>query len=265
ALLLAALGHGAQAVAFAPAQAAAPAGDTPRSPAPDAAARTPPALPPGALDRYRNDPAYAYGRPRAEQPSLWNRLMRWLTEALLYPAAQAGHGLWRTLFFLAAVLVVAWGVTRALRAEGSRLFAPRDARMPGASGALLLHVDDIGAVDLGARLRRALGDRDWREATRLRYLLLLQRLDARGEISWRRGATNHDYLRQVRAARPGAFARDFAAATRAFAFVWYGRAPLDTDRFARLAARFDALDAMLGGMPEGAPGAGRPQPTEAPA
>lgn len=215
------------------------------APPPDTDPRTPRALAPDALDAYRADPAFAYGRPRAEQPSLWQRLLRWLGETIFDPVARSGDRLWTPLLLLVAALVVAWGVARALRADGSRLFAPRDADVPDASDALLLDTDDIGSVDLDARLARALAADDFREATRLRYLRLLQRLDVRGAIAWRRSATNRDYLWQVRAARPGPFARDFAAATRAFAFVWYGRAPLDAARFARLAARFDALDEAL--------------------
>ena len=72
----------------------------------------------------------------------------------------------------------------------------------------------------------------------MRYLLLLQALDAAGALSWRRDKTNREYVAEVSAA-DRAHAGPFARATRAFDAVWYGERPVSPALYAELAPVFD--------------------------
>ncbi len=88
--------------------------------------------------------------------------------------------------------------------------------------------------------------RQWRAATRWRFLVSLRRLGAAGVLRLDAHKTDGDYRREIRGAgRP--LARAFADAADAFAWVWYGAAALDADRFARVETTFDRLDAALDG------------------
>ena len=73
----------------------------------------------------------------------------------------------------------------------------------------------------------------------MRYLVVLQALDAAGALAWRRDKTNRQYVAEVRRAAPD-LAGPFGQATRVFDAVWYGERPVSADRYGRLAPLFDA-------------------------
>ncbi|WP_420457152.1 DUF4129 domain-containing protein [Rubrivirga sp.] len=193
---------------------------------------------PATVDAYRADPDFQYDDVEAEGASLWELIGRWLRRTLWDPIREntTSDARW-TVAVLVAVAVLGWAVSRLLRAEGAGgVFA----RRAGAGGGVgpLLDAEDIGAVDLGTRLRDALGRGDHREAVRVRYLLLLQALDAAGALAWRRDKTNREYVAEV-SASDRAHAGPFARATRAFDAVWYGERPVSPALYADLAPVFD--------------------------
>jgi hypothetical protein len=196
----------------------------------------PPPAPP-TLDAYRADPDFQYDNPRAEGPSLWEQVLRWLRRTLWDPVFESTTPDARRYVLIGlAVLALGWAVARLLRVEGAGVFARRS-DAGGAAGPLL-DAEDIAEVDLETRLGAALNAGQHREAVRVRYLLLLQALDAAGAIAWRRDKTNRQYVAEVRAARPER-ARSFARATRVFDAVWYGERPVPPALYAELAPLFD--------------------------
>lgn len=196
-----------------------------------------PAPAPAVLDAYRADPAFQYDDPQAEGPSLWEQVLRWLRRTLWDPVFEnTTPDLRRYVLIALAVLALGWAVARLLRVEGAGVFARRSD--PGGGAGPLLDAEAIAEVDLATRLRAALGAGDHREAVRVRYLLLLQALDASGALAWRRDKTNRQYVAEVRASRPGR-ARTFARATRVFDAVWYGERPVSPALYAELAPLFD--------------------------
>ena len=202
----------------------------------------PRAVPQDALARYAADPDFQYDRPRAERPSLLSRIMDWLWRTLFQPILSgAGSEGGQMVLIVAAVLFFGWIVTRLLRADSGTMLARRDVAR-GAAGPLL-DVEDIAEVNVEQLLADALEREDFREAVRFRYVLALQRLDARGAIRWRRHKTNREYVREARAWE--GVAQPFAEATRLFDFVWYGERPVDHARYATLAPVLDRLDAAL--------------------
>lgn len=200
-------------------------------------------VPEEALDAFRNDPTYQYDRPTPEQPSLMEILMRWVNENIFSPLARSARDdTWRWPWLALAVGIGIWVILRLLRADGGGLFGRSD-REAGAVGDLL-DVEDIESVDLAGRWRAARDKGRYRDAVRWRYLALLQSLAAADWITWQKNKTNHDFLREVRSGHPES-ARDMAALTRAFEWVWYGDRPVDADRFARLDARYAAFESDL--------------------
>lgn len=204
-------------------------------------------LPDSALAAVRADPAYRYDAPEAEQPSLLDRFWRWVARTFLAPLARgsstrAGQGVWLTV----AVLVLAAVAVRLFQTGLGGVFGRRGpAATDGADP--LLGVDDIAAVDLAGLLAGALARDDWRAAVRLRFLVALQRLDARGTVAWSRDKTNQAFVREATARGGADVGRALGDVTRAFESVWYGGLAVDAARWRRVEARFERLDGLLAG------------------
>ncbi|NNF59013.1 MAG: DUF4129 domain-containing protein [Rhodothermaceae bacterium] len=219
----------------------------------DSAAVAPRTVPVDRLDRFLNDPAYHYDRVETRGPSLWEAFLRWLDRVLFQPIGENTTPLfWRILWSSLAVLLLAWLVTRLLRADGSGLFRRRDADLDAPEGAILLDTEDIEAVDLDALLERALAAQRYRDAARFLYLRALQALTARGLIDWQKNKTNREYLRELRRTSRADLGRPFADVTRLFEWIWYGEATVDAARFAAVQVRFDRLTAALDTIGEAA-------------
>jgi len=192
---------------------------------------------PAVLDAYRADPAFQYDHPEAEGPSLWDRFWTWLWRSIWQPIQESTSAGFRDWVIIGlAVGALGWVVARLLRTGGVGVFA-RGARA-GVGVGPLMDVEDIAEVDLETRLGHALAAGDHREAVRVRYLRLLQALDAAGVVAWRRDKTNRQYVAEVAAADPR-HAPSFRRATRAFDAVWYGERPVSESLYARLAPVFD--------------------------
>ncbi|MEM6327357.1 MAG: DUF4129 domain-containing protein [Bacteroidota bacterium] len=205
---------------------------------------TPREAPADLLARYRADPDFAYDRPEAEGPSLWDQLLRWLNRTFFTPIARgvtSQGGLY--VLIAVAIALLGWGVTRLLQADSGPLFTRRD--VDRSTAGPLLDVEEISEVDLSSLLTEAVTTGDFREAVRYRYLLALQSLDARDAIRWERHKTNREYVLEARTAGGPDLATPFADTTRVFDWVWYGERPVDRARYDRLGPLFDRLDAAL--------------------
>ena len=197
----------------------------------------------------RRDPRYRYDRPVAEGPTLGERVMTWLWEYVLAPffrfsGSRGGQGFW----LVAAALVLLAVALRVTQTGIGGLFGRRQRTITDGADPLL-GVADIADVDLPTLLDAAVARGAWREAVRLRYLVALQRLDAAGIVAWSPDTTNRAFVRQASARGGAAVGRAFSDVTRAFDTVWYGGLSVDAARWARVAARYDRLDAALAAAP----------------
>jgi hypothetical protein len=190
---------------------------------------------------YLADDAYDYDRERAAgEPSLWERLWRWVgrgVSGLL--SDRRARPLVRLVVYGLIAGILFFAVTRLLRMSPSGFFSRRPAR--AAPDFDLGAEDALQELDLEALLRAALDAGDRRRAVRLLYLRTLRRLDAAGHVAWTPDKLNRDYVAEV----PAAWRPALARLTRAFAYVWYGDRPPSPARFARLHAAFDAFDAQV--------------------
>ena len=250
-----------QAVPGAPPASPEPPNRTVAVPPPGARAPRPAAVrpvPDSALAAIRADPAFQYDRPVAEQPSLAERFWRWVGENLLGPllrgsGSRAGQAFWLAV----ALLVLAAAGAYLFRHGVGGVFGRRD--VPDDADDPLLGVADIATVDLAALLADALARGDWRAAVRLRYLVALQRLDARGLVRWSRDKTDRAFVREATAAGGADVGRAVADVVRAFQLVWYGGLSVDAARWSRVDARFARLDAAVDALPRGAARTSRAQ------
>jgi hypothetical protein len=203
---------------------------------------------PGALNVYRDDPAFRYDRAQTGT-SWWDRLKRWLWETLFAPA-MGPLGVWyRPLLYilLTAALVFAFVQFARMRAGGG-FEAP--ARPMSANFREI--EENLRAANLDALTETAVREGDHRRAVRLLYLHALRALADAGCIDWDPAKTNRTYVREVAGASPQAspqsgaqsgppegLAGELDELTRLFERIWYGHADVTASTFDRLRPRFD--------------------------
>lgn len=196
----------------------------------------------GALERYREDPAYDYQEGGPREPSWWARLWQRFVDEVLAPLLGAQDGRvakWGLLLALAVVLVLA--LLQLLKVDFGGAFRGRAART--APGGAEDELEAMATPDVQAAVEDAEAEGAYRRAVRLRYLLLLRELDARGLIEARPEKTNRQYVDAVRGTPLHA---DFQDLTALFEYVWYGEVELGADRYESLRHRFERLHQQVG-------------------
>ena len=87
-------------------------------------------------------------------------------------------------------------------------------------------------------IREAVLKQDFRLATRLYYLTILQQLSIGNLIAWQKQKTNRDYANEIKHTN---FFRDFLSVTNNFERIWYGREPLPKEAFNKVEEQFKNL------------------------
>lgn len=98
--------------------------------------------------------------------------------------------------------------------------------------------EDISALKIDPLLAQALLNKDYKLATRLRFLALLQSLSQQGQIAWKRDNTNSNYKLQL-AGKP--IQLGFWQICNVYEKVWYGNYSLDEKAYQNVSEKFDVL------------------------
>ena len=211
---------------------------------------------PGALQAYRDDPAFQYEEAARAGTSWWERVRRWLWETFFEPM-MGPLGAWhRPLLYvlLGAALLFALVQFVRMRAGGGW-------KSPGqAVTASFADIEEnLHAVDLDALVKAAAQEGDHRRAVRLLYLQVLRALADAGYIDWDPAKTNRAYVEELaghaasceatrsESGADEASVEEMAALTRLFERIWYGHADVTADMYRRLRPRFDRFRRRVAG------------------
>ncbi len=82
--------------------------------------------------------------------------------------------------------------------------------------------------DLNALLQRAIAAEDYRQATRIHFLMVIKYLSEKGTLQWSQEKTNRQYMREMHGC-PQAI--DFRRAVSLYEYVWYGNSPISRERY----------------------------------
>lgn len=104
-------------------------------------------------------------------------------------------------------------------------------------------VEDIEELDTEGLLRQALAGDDLRMAVRVRYLLLLKKLNEVGLIAWKKDKTNRDYLSELYG-RNDCY-ENVRGLTLAYELVWYGERKVSDESFQRLSVEFESVNSRI--------------------
>lgn len=182
----------------------------------------------GGLD-YSKDRAEIEQKPREDRMPDLNPGLNWRLPPIVGKILQL-------LAIGLGLVVIAFGVYRLLQ-------QPANNRIAGQAMRTLEHVEqNLPETDIEVFLREAIENGHFTLAIRLYFLLVIQRLSARGWVAWTRDKTNRDYLSEMRG-KP--VFPTFREATLQYERIWYGNQTLDKEAFEPVEQQFRKLLAQV--------------------
>lgn len=191
---------------------------------------------------FRDDPDFNYQGEVAEGESLLGLAWQWFVEHILAPLLTNSQGDFRWPVYLLMAIGVGYAVLKLLRIEGKSVVFGRGQRPSINVDA----VDDLAPLDLEAMLDEAMARQSYREALRLYYLRMLQRMAEDRLIVWHPDKTNAEYVREVGTWQHQEAFRDL---TSLYDYVWYGDFPVEVERFETLRQAFEQFFAQIEAQP----------------
>ncbi|MEM6645870.1 MAG: DUF4129 domain-containing protein [Bacteroidota bacterium] len=191
---------------------------------------------------FRGDPDFNYQGEIAEGESLLSLAWDWFVETILAPLLTNGQGDFRWPVYLLMAMGVGYAVLKLLRIEGKSVVFGRGQR----ATINVEEIEDLAPLDLKAMLDEAMARQAYREALRLYYLRLLQRMAEERLIVWHPEKTNAEYVHEVEVWQHREAFRDLTAL---YDYVWYGDFPVEVERFDTLRHAFEQFFAQIEAQP----------------
>ena len=101
---------------------------------------------------------------------------------------------------------------------------------------------DINDFDVDPLLKEALKNKDYRLAIRLRFLAVLQLLNTKKLITWKRDRTNFHYLQQIKG---NPIRLPFGQVSLIYEKAWYGDYPIHETQYHQADETFNSLISMI--------------------
>jgi len=136
----------------------------------------------------------------------------------------------KNVLFVCAIALLLFFVIRLLRSQ----FLTKDKKIKAEVSALDME-DDLEHQDLQAFLNKALDSKNYKQALRIYYLIIVQDLSRKGWIKWEKDKTNSRYVDEMKN-RSGA--NQFREITHQFNFLWYGDNLVDERLFQKEYPKF---------------------------
>lgn len=96
--------------------------------------------------------------------------------------------------------------------------------------------EDIEDIDAHHLYLKALIDKDYRTAIRMRFIIVLQEFSERELINWKPEKTNRDYKREIKVSQEYSF---FESASNIYDRIWYGNVDITLADFEKLNPYFE--------------------------
>jgi hypothetical protein len=175
---------------------------------------------------------------RRPQPSLFDRVMNWISDRIASVFDALGGGGSNALSWIVLVVAAVAAIYALVRIGRT---VRRD---PSVHEAVAVDVDR-SAADWRAEADRLEAQGKWKDALRCRYRALVADLVDRGVVQDVAGRTTGEYRREVASTLP-THATEFAGATELFERAWYGDEPTGEDESEQFRALSDGVLARSG-------------------
>lgn len=100
----------------------------------------------------------------------------------------------------------------------------------------IIEEEDIEDIDAHHLYLKALEDKDYRTAIRMRFIIVLQEFSEQKLINWKPEKTNSDYKKELRVSQEYRF---FESASNIYDRIWYGNADITLSDFENLNPYFE--------------------------
>ncbi len=184
----------------------------------------------GVWDKIRGDDDFKYGL-REEQKQAENDTNVGFLEKLIRALSSktARVVIWSLVIAFLAFLFITYLINNKmlLATKGRRI--NMDESLPA-------ETENIFDIDFKNSISRAIADNDFRLATRLHFLQMLKHMSLKNIIQYGFDKTNMDYLFELHGTP---HYKDFAAASRNYEYVWYGKFAITKEQFDNLKNSFN--------------------------
>ncbi len=192
------------------------------------------------LSEYAQDPAFDYSQETGPSESIMSEIFNWLfswlgdlfnnetTADILEIAAYI-------LFLSILILLVNQYLKGNLRSMIQRNKNRNELRMTMENGSSSMD-------ELDELIRKAIQQKQYREAICLLYSKTLRQLANKGLISWKKDKTNRDYLYELRSDNMRSL---FKNVTRYYEYAEYGHFPVDYNLFNTVHQNFKQLNKLI--------------------
>ncbi|MCX7548114.1 hypothetical protein OS188_09130 [Xanthomarina sp. F1114] len=103
---------------------------------------------------------------------------------------------------------------------------------------LMYEDEDIHEADFNKLLKQAIGNKDYRLATRYYYLSILQKLSDIKTIEYHKDKTNTEYVFEI---EDKDLRNQFSEVSYIYSYVWYGEFPINSNNFQTIEKKYKTL------------------------
>ena len=157
------------------------------------------------------------------------------------PPSEFGNSGWFKVFVWLAVILLAGFIIYLLARLG---FLDNKSLQKKVSFDINMEPEDINTLEIDPLLAAALKNKDYKLATRLRFLTLLQVLNNRKLIQWKRDRTNREYIHQL---REKDIYGPFRQICLIYESVWYGNYPINEEQYSMVGKKFTHISSLISG------------------
>lgn len=118
----------------------------------------------------------------------------------------------------------------------------RHRQMQEATEVELDNIQDISGVNFETLLKEALEKKDYRLATRIKFLTMLQQLQNKQKIVWKPNKTNRAYSVEL---ADGYLGSPFKELSSIFETIWYGHKDVEAHQYMEISNQFDSMQKLI--------------------
>lgn len=189
-------------------------------------------VPKEKIEDFRNDNAFNYMVVEHSGFDFWSLFWYWFNKILAKLFSDAGAAPY--IRYLLMFLAIAFVVYKIAGGNFTGIFS-FNKKVKSANGFDYFE-EDIHQSDIDKKLNEAIRDKNYRDAIRYYYLILLKKLDAIEFIQWEIGKTNRDYQKEL---QNKSILDDFIKLSGVYEYSWYGNFEVNENQFARWQAGFN--------------------------
>jgi hypothetical protein len=191
-------------------------------------------IPFSEIENYRQMSNFQYERLTPKGPSIWASIKEWVWDYILqHIITTESIAFWEFAFYALLILAFLYIAFKVFKMKGRSFFynQSKDAEINE-----VFMTNATPTENLNEKMKRFVLNRQFREAIRIGYILILKKLSEHKIIIWRKDKTNFDYLYEIKNPE---LRNAFRQVTEIFNFTWYGENEIDKKFYDKIEPYFN--------------------------